>query len=301
MGRVLLGRLWEVRDTGIPTVSATPAAPAREGSDLPQGCSVSQRLGPAALRVLGMGPRPRAARPRPLTCAVLLRAETSLPARRGNGPGTSLGLEMTPSARDDTGASGGIFLCASSVQWAVTVQDVVFLSPVPSQVEACPAGCRAASAPRAQGAPSRLLPCSCETPLSHLPSPSPSFCSWKEGDAGTPSRGLDVPAVLTGFPAGPSSLDAFPFTSCHCPSGSHSGTLPWEHRAQGPASRLGPFPGSPPSLCLQGDRAVEWARGPREHGARSKDRPLSAPCRAWSSERPPPPHTPHGPGFQQPA
>lgn len=82
----------------MPAFSATPGA--QEGSDLSEGCLVSQQLGPAAPRVLGIGPRPRAARPWPLTCAVLLRAETSLPGKEGQrswgvpGPGdTSLLLE----------------------------------------------------------------------------------------------------------------------------------------------------------------------------------------------------------------
>lgn len=59
MGRDPLARVWVVRDAGMPTFNARPGA--REGSDLSEGCSVSQQLGPAALRVLGMGPRSRAA------------------------------------------------------------------------------------------------------------------------------------------------------------------------------------------------------------------------------------------------
>lgn len=59
---------------------------AEEGSDLSEGCSVSQQLGQAARRVLGISPRPRAARSLPLTCAVLLRAETSLPGKEGQRP-----------------------------------------------------------------------------------------------------------------------------------------------------------------------------------------------------------------------
>lgn len=58
----------------------------QEGSDSSEGCSVSQQLGPAALRVLGIRPGPRAARPQPLTCTVLLRAETSLPGKEGQRP-----------------------------------------------------------------------------------------------------------------------------------------------------------------------------------------------------------------------
>lgn len=61
-------------------------AGAWEGSDLSEVCLVSQQLGPAALRVLGISPRPRAVRPQPLTCAVLLRAETSLPGKEGQRP-----------------------------------------------------------------------------------------------------------------------------------------------------------------------------------------------------------------------
>lgn len=64
--------------------NATPGA--QEGSDLSEGCSVSQQLGPAVLRMLGIGPRPRPASPRPLTCAVLLRAEASLPGKEGQRP-----------------------------------------------------------------------------------------------------------------------------------------------------------------------------------------------------------------------
>lgn len=37
----------------MPTFNATGA---QEGSDLSEGCSVSQQFGPAALRVLGIGP-----------------------------------------------------------------------------------------------------------------------------------------------------------------------------------------------------------------------------------------------------
>lgn len=92
----------------MPTFNAMGAW---EGSDLSEGCSVSQQFGPAALRVLGIGPGLRAARSQPLTCAVLLRAETSLPGRRGKGPGVSLGLEMAPSARKFTGGFWMVFSC----------------------------------------------------------------------------------------------------------------------------------------------------------------------------------------------
>lgn len=66
-----------------------------EGSDSSEVCLVSQQLGPAALRVLGIGPRLRAARPQPLTCKVLLREETSLPGKAGQRPwGVRLRLGM---------------------------------------------------------------------------------------------------------------------------------------------------------------------------------------------------------------
>lgn len=77
-------QIWAARDIGMPTFNATPGA--WEGSDLSEVCLVSQQLGPAALRVLGIGPRPGAVRPQPLTCAVLLRAETSLPGKEGQRP-----------------------------------------------------------------------------------------------------------------------------------------------------------------------------------------------------------------------
>ena len=77
-------QIWAARDAGMPTFIAMLGA--WEGSDLSEVCLVSQQLGPAALRVLGIGPGPWAARPQPLTCIVLLRAETSLPGKAGQRP-----------------------------------------------------------------------------------------------------------------------------------------------------------------------------------------------------------------------
>lgn len=77
-------QMWVVRDIGMPASNATPGA--QEGSDWSEGCSVSQQLGPAVLRMLGIVPRRRPASPRPLTCAVLLRAEASLPGKEGQRP-----------------------------------------------------------------------------------------------------------------------------------------------------------------------------------------------------------------------
>lgn len=115
MGKAALAQgveaqIWEARDTGMPTFIAMLGA--WEGSDLSGVCLVSQQLGPAALRVLGIGPRPRAARPQPLTCTVLLRAETSLPGKEGQRPwGARLRLEMPPSARICTGCFWVVFSC----------------------------------------------------------------------------------------------------------------------------------------------------------------------------------------------
>lgn len=101
----------------MPTFNATPGA--REGNDLSEGCSVSQQLGAAALRVLGTGSRRRAARPRPLTCVRCLAQGGNLSSWEGGAKalGCPWAWRCLPVLETTPGACGWyVPVCVGSVQ-----------------------------------------------------------------------------------------------------------------------------------------------------------------------------------------
>lgn len=97
---------------------------------------------------------------------------------------------------------GGIFLCMSPLcSQTVTVQDVVFLSPLPFQVEPLPAHCCRGKKAHSEGRGSGLALSSfsgCEPQVSHFISLSLSFHRGKNEDSETLSQmgGLRFQAVI---------------------------------------------------------------------------------------------------------
>lgn len=125
----------------MPTFNATRNG--QEGSDSSEGCSVSQQLGPGCPESAGNPPRAQGCQ--------ASASDVHCLAQGGNlssweGGAKALGClwawRCLPLLATAQGLLGGIFLYVSPASsQTVTMQDMVFLSPVPFQVEPLPANC----------------------------------------------------------------------------------------------------------------------------------------------------------------
>lgn len=186
----------------MPTFNATPGA--REGSDLSEGCSVSQQLGAAALRVLGRGSRRRAARSWPLTCMRCLAQGGNLSSWEGGAKalGCPWAWRCLPVLATTQGACGWyVPVCVDSVQpdcdcagRGLPVSCTFPGSTLSSSLQ----GQDGTQRGQRPGLGSQFLHSLAVRPrVSHFISSSLGFSSWKDGDIETPSQGgLKFHAVL---------------------------------------------------------------------------------------------------------